>query len=70
MTDYYKSIGVTTSSYSGAIKKNGTNDDTWWWLRTAYSNDDSGFFSVSSIGSYADYNANGTGGVSPAFRIG
>ena len=68
--DYYKSIGVTTSSYSGAIKKNGTNDDTWWWLRTAYSNDDSGFFSVSSIGRYDDYNASGTGGVAPAFRLG
>ena len=27
--DYYTNIGVTTSSYSGAIKKNGTSDSSW-----------------------------------------
>ena len=29
--DYYTNIGVTTSSYSGAIKKNGTSADYWWF---------------------------------------
>ena len=67
--DYYKNIGVTTSSYSGAIKKNGTNSDKWW-LRTAYSNVNNAFFRVAENGSLEMTSAKFVNGVSPAFRIG
>ena len=45
--DYYTSIGVTTSSYSGAIKKKGTSAELWW-LCAAISNDSNAFFDVSN----------------------
>ena len=67
--DYYTSIGVTTSNYSGAIKKNGTSTG-FWWLRTASSNDDSSFFPVSFMGNSDSINADLTNGLAPAFRIG
>ena len=67
--DYYTNIGVTTSNYSGAIKKNGTDAD-WWWLRAASSNNTSNFLYVYSTGIYTDYGASYTNGVAPAFRIG
>ena len=67
--DYYTNIGVTTSSYSGAIKKNGTNA-AWWWLRSAYSSYNSNFYSVYYYGSWDNDTASTTIGVSPAFRIG
>ena len=67
--DYYTSIGVTTSIYSGAIKNNGTNA-AYWWLRTASSSYTDCFFSVDDLGIYCNVGANSTSGVSPAFRIG
>ena len=67
--DYYTSIGVTTSIYSGAIKKNGTSAD-WWWLRTATSIDSYSFYYVDEGGKLRNNAARGTRGVSPAFRIG
>ena len=67
--DYYAGLNVTTSSYSGAIKKrNGTN--SIWWLRSAYSSNTSGFNLVSNSGGWYYGIAEGTTGVSPAFRIG
>ena len=68
--DYY--TGVTTNSYSRAIKQlNGSNND--WWLRAASSNpyhNNSTFYCVDAIGDgYHTYYARVTNGVSPAFRI-
>ena len=70
--DYYASIGVTTSNYSGAIKKNNPSlNFDWWWLRSAYSKDSHTFFAVKPngdwfwIGTRSNYT-----GISPAFRIG
>ena len=67
--DYYKSQGVTTSNYSGAIKQyNGSN--TKWWLRAAISNDSRSFYFVYTSGDWSGTNAHFTYGVAPAFRIG
>ena len=66
--DYYKSKGVTTSNYSGAIKQYNSQNYTWW-LRAAYiaSNfwyvDIRGYCGMSSV-------AINENGLSPAFRIG
>ena len=66
--DYYKNQGVTTSSFAEAIKQfNGSNTD--WWLRSAYSNIENGFFVVFKYGGWGTGVANGSDGVSPAFRI-
>ena len=65
--DYYKNLGVTSSNYSGAIKKNG---NYFWWHRSATSNSINTFFYVSSIGDFGNCNATTTNGVSPAFRLG
>ena len=67
--DYYKNEGVTTSSYSKAIKKNNSSA-TWWWLRAAYSRTNNYFYYVFGSGDWGDYYASGTSGVSPAFRMG
>ena len=65
--DYYKAQGVTTSIYSGAIKKSGTSA-SYWWLRSA--NVTYNFFFVNEKGKWSVIYAPGTYGVSPAFRIG
>ena len=67
--DYYTNIGVTTSNYSGAIKKNGTSASNWWF-RAAYSYTTNNFLRVGSIGDYSGNDAYATRGVSPAFRLG
>ena len=67
--DYYKNIGVTTSSYSGAIKKKETSG-YYWWLRAANSNSNDNFYDVSSNGDWSNYDTNYTGGAAPAFRLG
>ena len=67
--DYYTSIGVTTSNYSGAIKKNGTSASAWW-LRVANSIGNDTFYDVYSDGDWFRNGANYTYGVSPAFRLG
>ena len=66
--DYYKNQGVTTSSYAGAIKQyNGANSN--WWLRSASSRSTYSFLYVTGNGDWTRYSANGSTGVSPAFRI-
>ena len=67
--DYYTSIGVTTSNYSGAIKKNGTSASAWW-LRVANSIGNDTFYDVYSDGDWFRNGANYTYGVAPAFRLG
>ena len=67
--DYYTSIGVTTSNYSGAIKKNGTSPARWW-LRAAGSNITINFLNVNSNGDWSTNRATNTLGVAPAFRLG
>ena len=67
--DYYKNEGVTTSSYSKAIKMNNSTVSTWW-LRSTHSNYSDIFFSVRNYGDWRDITANYTHGVSPAFRFG
>ena len=67
--DYYTSIGVTTSSYSGAIKKNGINA-SYWWLRAAYSYGTNSFLYVDPKGDWQGNYANYSRGVAPAFRLG
>ena len=66
--DYYKSNGVTTSNYSGAIKQyNGSN--YYWWLRSAYSANTNTFLRVGSRGGWGNDYAINANGVAPAFRI-
>ena len=62
--DYYKKKGVTTSNYSGAIKRNYPS-----WLRSARSSNNEGFFHVNSDGAWNGGNSINYNGVSPAFRI-
>ena len=68
--DYYHDKGVTTSNYSGAIKKNLSGSNSWWWLRSADSFSDGYFYIVRNNGNWTDTNSYRTNGVSPAFRIG
>ncbi len=68
--DYYDSIGVTTSSYSSAIKKYGTTASAWWFRSAIFSYMDS-FFNVNIYGGWDGSSfATIAYGVSPAFRIG
>ena len=66
--DYYKNLGTSTSNYSGAIKKNGTNID-FCWLRVASSRYTDHFYGVNGAGRYSNSTASYTYGVSPAFRL-
>ena len=67
--DYYKNEGVSTSSYSGAIKKyNGVSAQ--WFLRSAFSGNATYFLNVESDGNWNNYKAYYSSYVSPAFRIG
>ena len=68
--DYYTSIGVTTSSYSGAIKKDGTSAAWWWWLRVASSDSTYSFYFVERYGNYSTAVARTQMRVAPAFRLG
>ena len=67
--DYYKNLGVTTSNYSGAIKKNGSSP-SWWWLRSAYLEDNYIFYDVTDDGYWYRNGASTSDGVAPAFRLG
>ena len=67
--DYYKTQGVSTSSYAAAIKQyNGVAN--YWWLRSASYNNNVTFLFVPNNGNwnynYSMFNC----GISPAFRIG
>ena len=65
--DYYSGINVTSSSYSGAIKRSNSNNS--WWLRSPLSNYPHSFRTVGSNGSCGTVVAHTTLGVSPAFRL-
>ncbi len=67
--DYYKSIGVTTNNYSGAIKQS-QSSRKYWWTRSAYSRSSSNFYRVDSYGDWLDTIPDRIHGVAPAFRIG
>ena len=68
--EWYSTNGVTTSNYSGAIKKNSSNSVSYWWLRSVFSSYISDFYGVYDDGRYNDFGAYITHGVSPAFRLG
>ena len=65
--DYYTNASVTTSSYSGAIKKYQSSAADWW-LRAAEVG--IAFSRVQKTGARAGIVATSPYGVSPAFRIG
>ena len=67
--DYYKSIGVTTNNYSGAIKQYRVSDSSWW-TRSANSSNSDYFYDVRESGERYGFPAKVTLGVAPAFRIG
>ena len=66
--DYYKNQKVTTSSYTGAIKKYNGSDD-YWWLRSSRSSSPGDFHSVYLDGNWGTISADFSAGISPAFRI-
>ena len=68
--DYYANLGVTTSDYSGAIRKNINGNASYWWLRGAYSSSSYLFLNVSSYGRLESSTAVYDFGFAPAFRIG
>ena len=65
--DYYKTNGVTTASYSGAIKN--YNGSSSWWLRSAYSYGAYSFYIVGDTGDWGTTDASNANGVAVAFRI-
>ena len=67
--DYYKSIGVTTNHYSGAIKRY-QGSRKHWWTRSADSNDSNYFYNVTTDGGWGGFPAKYFLGVAPAFRVG
>ena len=69
--DYYANIGegVTTDSYSGAIKKY-NNSYSSWWLRAATSDSGYSFLRVGNSGNWYNTSADYADGFAPAFRIG
>ena len=74
--EYYSNNGVTysTNSWSGtnldkAVKQYNSSN-TWWWLRQARSTGRRTFAGVRNGGNWYYYDADNTGGVAPAFRIG
>ena len=67
--DYYKSKGVTTNNYSGAIKLY-NSENYYWWVRVASSYDSSNFLIIINKGSWSNDVAYRTSGFAPAFRIG
>ena len=70
--DYYITQGVTTTNYSGAIKRGeNISYNQWWWLRNANSQLNYSFSMVYDDGNFINnFGANQSIGVSPAFRIG
>ena len=66
--DYYAGLNVTSSSYSGAIKRN-DNMAHYWWLRSSQRPTIVRFHAVSPFGSFTNLPMQPLG-VSPAFRIG
>ena len=67
--DYYKSIGVTTNHYSGAIKQYQVSNN-YWGTRSASSDYSDYFYYVHSDGNCDYFHASIIYGVAPAFRVG
>ena len=67
--DYYNIKNVSTSNYSGTIKKLETTARRWW-LRSANFSGSYYFHAVDYSGPCVLNKANSSQGVSPAFRIG
>ena len=67
--DYYANLGVTTSKYSRAIKKNNGSNSSWW-LRAATSHNLDRFLRVDYNGDWNGGSAGSSHGLAPAFRIG
>ena len=68
--DYYNSINVTASNYSGAIKKF-ESTESFWWLRSINSRTGNSYHNVYDSGYFSNPSyPNSVYGVSPAFRIG
>ena len=68
--DYYKNLGVTSSSYNGAIKKNGTIASFWWLRAAGIGLGAVGFLSVTGSGDWDYISATHAHGLAPAFRLG
>ena len=67
--DYYKSIGITTDNYRGAIKRY-QESSKQWWTRSACSSINNCFYYVWSDGDWSTFNTYNPHGVAPAFRVG
>ena len=67
--DYYKNLGVTTSSYAGAIKQYIGSNSKEWWLRSASYSTTGYFIGVNRSGTWLSRAADISYGISPAFRI-
>ncbi len=67
--DYYQEQGVTSTNYSGAIKKYASGSASNWLLRSPVSNYTGYFICVGNSGSITNGFADLTRGVSPAFRL-
>ena len=64
--DYYVAKGVTTSSYSNAIKQY-IGSKAYWWLRSAGSDGSGSFLFVSSDGNWNFSHATDNIGFAPRF---
>ena len=72
--DYDTAASTTTQleyyqNSSNSRIKQYNSSNTWWWLRSATSISSINFRFIGSYGSLDRHDANGTGGVSPSFRI-
>ena len=66
--DYYRELGINTSNYSEATKKE-VNFNSVWWLRSSCSNYNYYFGYMNANGNYSHTSSDTNYGVSPAFRI-
>jgi len=74
-SDSYDTAANTTTQLeyynnsSNSKIKQYNSSNSWWWLRPADSRGSSVFRNIGNGGSLGDFDARGTNGVSPAFRI-
>ena len=66
--DYYKNLGVTSNTSTGAIKQY-YGEDNDWWLRSAEFRDMNSFLLVRGNGPFASSMASNPFCISPAFKI-
>ena len=67
--DYYKKQGVTLRDNRVEAMKKYNGIEEYWWLRSARSNNTDYFVYVDGAGVWGYFPADGSNGVSPAFRI-